>query len=1090
MTKLMQLEEASYKNGLYTLVSDPSLVGSARRTKRLAIDNIPATARTWDITPIVNPPTTPDLEIVDSFQMITSDLSAISIDNQSPLITVDGQAIYKHGAAKTNINLGMLSDGDSWHVSLRVVTDGTGLSFTNLIFYDKLASAADLAASYLDSLINGTPLQSQTLVLTANRSNLNLSVNGSFYDPVVSNYKTSAPPFPIKYSVATQTANNNTCFLILSRNGNTLNIYIAIADTAGNYDIHKVHSLGDDTRPFPFYDLTMFYYAGTVANPQITYQSIVASITTPLPGNSIVGTKYEQQYAGTQPAYDLLFPVPPHRPSGITIEQAVFPEGTRVGELLNVYVDLQYVGPPPRPYGFPDLHHGQTIMVTGNSSEGKSYDRMIRSNEFDPLLQTVNNLSNGGGVSLPHGEIVVYVNNNFDTDDLLTGNRAFGSIDEAFAYLSTLPPYMPKRMVIDDRPIVIGQPIYVEGTVDNLYGFGANNIRLSTYTAFSGEPYPQAYNQYSQHRPDGSANPLLYVRNIKADVIHLVDFWGTFDLNTDGSSHVYLGDSVITPTSPTSLRAANLRLGSNAVLYAVEGTIDYYDGGAILLEDNAFLKIFFGLFKGGGAHTPLNLPFDIFKSAQARIYISTLDFGPLNILPLDEHPYHFSIYYPQTGQLPEIEHPPLATYINQVPLNYPYAPVFTLDNVIMVRKLLDFKPDYDFSGTLILPAEPKIYFIVGEVNLQGNVLYGGAGTETHRFIGFPDAKLVNQTIILASNDVNSNNSFHFSGVSLQCEDAPVIAMESGSLTIENCKINSSKGIQYDATGDLTANALDSIVKISNVEFYSSTRDVGDIVKINTKGDVVLRDILVTGDILGGQPLFDIRCLENARNLMIDGFTVQSDEKILSPVFIIDETVRSPGAISVRGVNLGNGNTSYPSPASYGLFTLNQGVGPGQYNVYDHTTDNRIVTDSSRPFLVYEDPDITIGSFQIGELVFAFLEQSATGFTSKKYGFVNNNSGRMVFVYNESMFCEISVKASVTAGPNQTLEFLFVQPNPTDSQGNGDVKTVVTDGSGNAVVDLKFFHVLHPGTNTGLAARNMTAAQNITLTNLLLTIRQL
>lgn len=54
----------------------------------------------------------PNLEIVDSFQMITSDLSAISIDNQSPLITVDGQAIYKHGAAKTNINLGMLNDGD------------------------------------------------------------------------------------------------------------------------------------------------------------------------------------------------------------------------------------------------------------------------------------------------------------------------------------------------------------------------------------------------------------------------------------------------------------------------------------------------------------------------------------------------------------------------------------------------------------------------------------------------------------------------------------------------------------------------------------------------------------------------------------------------------------------------------------------------------------------------------------------------------------------------------------------------------------------------------------------------------------------
>jgi hypothetical protein len=188
MTKLMQLDPTNYKNGLYTLVSDPSLVGSARRTKRLAIDSIPAMPRIWDITPIVNPPTTPDLEIIDTFQLNVGSQNALSIDPASPLITVGGQPIFKHGCAKTNINLAMLNDGDTWHVGLRAIVTG-GYTLSNVVFYDTSADAAEYAASQLDQLTNSGHVPSNRLVVSANRSAVNLSIGGTVYNPVTQSYQ-------------------------------------------------------------------------------------------------------------------------------------------------------------------------------------------------------------------------------------------------------------------------------------------------------------------------------------------------------------------------------------------------------------------------------------------------------------------------------------------------------------------------------------------------------------------------------------------------------------------------------------------------------------------------------------------------------------------------------------------------------------------------------------------------------------------------------------------------------------------------------------------------------------------------------------
>ena len=393
MTKLMQLEEASYKNGLYTLVSDPSLVGSARRTKRLAIDNIPATARTWDITPIVNPPTTPDLEIIDTFQLNVGSQNELSIDPTSPLITVGGQPMYKHGCAKTNINLAMLNDGDTWHVGLRAIVTG-GYTFSRVVFYDTNVDAAEYAAYSLHQLTDPGAAPSNQFGLSIIRSAANLSIAGTMYNPVTQSYHQIGGEFPMKYDVDTNGSDNTTVLMLLHRDGNTLNVTIAAVDTSGNYDISEVHSVGNDNFPFDFSSLTMFLYLGTVASPSMVYQSVAPTITTGLPDYDVAFTKYETVYSGTQSTFDELFPVEAHRPSGVLVQQAVFPEGVRVGELLNVRVDLQYAGAPPRPYGL-SLAHGKTYMVTANSSEGVGLERIIRSSEYDPLVQTVNGLSTG-----------------------------------------------------------------------------------------------------------------------------------------------------------------------------------------------------------------------------------------------------------------------------------------------------------------------------------------------------------------------------------------------------------------------------------------------------------------------------------------------------------------------------------------------------------------------------------------------------------------------------------------------------------------------------------------------------------------------
>lgn len=1086
MTKLLQLDEIDYKDDLYTLISDPSLVGDARRSKRINLNKLPAMPRIWDITPIVNPPTTPDLEIIDTFQLNVGSQNALSIDPASPLITVDGQPILKHGCAKTNINLAMLNDGDTWHVGLRSIVTG-GYTLSSVVFYDTSADAAEYAASQLDQFTNPGHAPSNRLVLSADRSAANLSIAGTMYNPVTQSYHQIGGEFPMKYDVDTNGSDNTTALMLLHRDGNTLNVTIAAVDMTGNYDINEVHSVGNDNFPFDFSSLTMFLYLGTVASPSMVYQSVAPTITAGLPDYDVAFTRYETVYSGTQLAFDALFPVDAHRPSGVLVQQAVLPEGVRVGELLNVRVDLQYEGAPPMPYGR-SLAHGKTYIVTANSSEGVGLERIICSSEYDVLVQTVNGLSTGSTAGLLYGEIVVYVNNGLDTVDMFTGSRAFDTFEAAYEYLITLPPYLPKRMVIDDRPIGIGQPIFVDGVAQKLYLIGQNNIKLSTYCAFSGEPYPAYYSENTDFpRPFYGAYPQLYLR-AKFDACYFVDYWGSIEPDAYGSEQLVLSGYVDTPSSPTTLFTSKLRIGKNSAVYIFPGSVDYYDGGSILLEDNAYMYLRFEHYKNSGLD-PLNSPFTIYKSGKARLEIDVA--VNYQTLPLNGEPYQFRIINPKNGILPFIPSTVFSQYVDIVQINVNYEPIFTVDNVRMIRSLIDFKPGFNYEPVLTLPDNATVFFIVGEVNLQGYPLHTSNSQAVHRFIGFPDAKLISSVPILVSNDVDGQNSFVVDGVTLECPTEPVISMESGSVTVRNSKIVSPKGIGYNAQGDGGTPYLNSLIKLQNVEFYSDNRqNETSIVKLNSRGDVVISDVVFTGNGVGGIPLLDLINLENNTSIIIDGLSVKLDINVLSPLICIDNNPRPPCSISVKGVHIGHGASQQQAPSAYNLFTLvPSGAAAGNYSVYDHTTDNRIVTDNSKPFMIYNDPSIVTTPDQIGADVFVFLEQSVTGFESMKYGFENDQNGRLIYLSDIAGMFEIRIKGTVISDPNTDVEFRFRQPNPTDAVGHNKFLSVNTGVTGVVDVDMLLHRSLMPSGIYGLAIRNQSNLANVELSNLLFTIRE-
>lgn len=393
MAKLMALPQTPYKAGLFTMASDPSVSDNnhAKTSHRFSLDDMPAVGRPWNVTPQVFANITPDLSYVDTFNIDAANTTSISIDPLSPMVLANGNVPLKHACVKTNINLGLLQDGDCWHIAL----DGYSVAEFNMIsllLLDANKDASEAAAVVLDLLLNNAS-NNRLAMLTAGSIQNNIQLPATLNDFDGTTYTTTqlnTSGFPFSYSLAGAQLSDQRAVMLLSRNGGTLNIGAGMFDaTTQQYDIRGFLVMGGNEVAVDFSQFSLFISLLTIDTGNgFSYGNANVILTEGLPAYNVTGTKYEDE-GGAQSVWDAAFPITPHRPSGTLVEQATFPADTRIGELLRASVDAGYVAPyPVAPYGKTVLHN--TLLYVTNVAVGQqSFERVVLGTEFDALAEQI-----------------------------------------------------------------------------------------------------------------------------------------------------------------------------------------------------------------------------------------------------------------------------------------------------------------------------------------------------------------------------------------------------------------------------------------------------------------------------------------------------------------------------------------------------------------------------------------------------------------------------------------------------------------------------------------------------------------------------
>lgn len=396
MAKLMALPQTPYKAGLFTMASDPSVSDNdpAKTSHRFSLDDMPAVGRLWNVTPQVFANITPDLSYVDTFNTDPANTTGISIDPSSPMVMTNGNDPLKHACAKTNINLGLLQDGDCWHIALDAYSVAE-FNMVSLLLLDANKDASEAAAVVLDLLLDNAS-NNRLAMLTAGsiQNNVQLSgilneFDGSAYTPTW----LSSDGFPFSYSLAGAQLSDQRAVMLLSRGGDTLKIGAGMFDaTTQQYDIRGFLVMGGNEVAVDFSQFSLFISLLTIDTGNgFSYGNANVILTEGLPAYNVTGTKYEDE-GGAQSVWDAAFPITPHRPSGTLVEQATFPADTRIGELLRASVDAGYVAPyPVAPYGKTVLHN--TLLYVTNVAVGQqSFERVVLGTEFDALAEQISTI--------------------------------------------------------------------------------------------------------------------------------------------------------------------------------------------------------------------------------------------------------------------------------------------------------------------------------------------------------------------------------------------------------------------------------------------------------------------------------------------------------------------------------------------------------------------------------------------------------------------------------------------------------------------------------------------------------------------------
>lgn len=463
----------------------------------VGLSDSPVIKEEWNITPVTTT-TTPDLAIVSSHNCnvvsgeVIADVTGVTDAHYISVI-------------KTNITM----QGLETNKTIKFGFEATDVSSLSTCIIGIYIAPGNMSASAVANEVNGIMFLGQPL---GNNRIIHYSLlfNTTYHAPTRYRIPNAANPNGVAGNFSNLAAGlsdlavGSKTSMLLSRRNN--NLYIGRFDVKSDgsaYDLNGREAVVNG----PVFDntLTVFFFTLS-ADTGNGLQNIayIPSVTLDSPAYDVTGTSASL----TPPPNDVDWAnfINPVRPSFSQINQATLPVDARVDQLYRVVIDPSYTGPDPAPYGYP-LKNNQTILINNISGSGAitalvdnetlieltndilspvvaQQATMLQSiTDIGNLLQQTQDDVNVALLNAP--EIIAYVKpeniisppSDFDFSTSVT----FTTFHAAYGYLTSLPKFVKKRIVLDDRD---GGNITGDNTT--VYQLMENNIVISTYTCFTG----------------------------------------------------------------------------------------------------------------------------------------------------------------------------------------------------------------------------------------------------------------------------------------------------------------------------------------------------------------------------------------------------------------------------------------------------------------------------------------------------------------------------------------------------------------------------------------------------------------------------
>lgn len=866
----------------------------------IGLPDSPVIKQDWDITPVTQV-ITPELSFVQTANVVDN--------NGQFLVDVTGVAESQYvSVVKTNLTLEGLGTNRTFKYGL--VLDDLPLPTTPCAFGIYLApntrTAEQVRSEIETALFGGGQLLNSRVMAYS------LVFNTTQQTVITAKIPTTLTPTGVVRGSAgvnpnLAIENGYKMGLLISNRAEGLSIGRFDVNADGvTYDLNGVEPVLGHTIPETH---TIFYFSLiTDTGTGLSNIAFTPSLTIDSPSYDTVGTSAENF------SIDWAAFANPIRPNQTTVTQATLPADVRIGQFYRVVIDPSYVGPDPTPMGYP-LKNMQTVLVnaiTGPNSITAYVDNETLIELVDDAMQPVvqqqtailQSIADLGtlvqqtqddvNVALLNApELIIYVKNTAislpDPDLAMTTAVVSNSFDEAYVYALTLPKFIRKRIVIDDR---LSGGFMVYGVSGKMYHLLENNITISSYTIFNG-----LYDS-------GLVSPNAILLAFDCTGLKLDKFKGNYFSETTPIPRVSPTDFNL-PLANALL--ANILLGDNSYFYTSDEHVDlvsgqhYFDLGR---NSNLFLTITqdpniietININKGQGSYVQVSVqniylyaPNNIYKVIITKAIDSPDDF-------IDYGPSGVKYYLADTDPYRDIDGN--GTGYNKV-----------------IRSVTDL-PFPDYLNRILISSGK--YLFVKTLELNDKSLYVQAGTPVE-LNALPGVKITTTDVpnilnegVCVDNGINWVNKSTGGGV-------PAIE-NTGDYKRDGGRIIANK--MFRSNPDAYSGQVHRFV-MSNVEhegyvygYYQGYNEIGQCVNFT------MTNIKLSG-FVGNSPYvqFNLNSIDSSQRYSVNGlYGIHGYNNATMGLFNIVNAYGVTGVlanvISLKNISLGNG--TYPLVTKDGL----------------------------------------------------------------------------------------------------------------------------------------------------------------------------